>query len=94
MSETLPMLVHLAIVPQPQLISNSEPDLPRLELGQVEPGDALLVESHVPANDEPFLRLRFFEALVVVGFNLDEGAEDVLVLVGVLVAVANEVSLS
>lgn len=82
------MLVHLSIVPQPQLISNSEPNLSRLELGKVEPGDTLLVESHVPANDEAFLSLRLLEALVVVGFNLDEGAEDVLILVGILVAVA------
>lgn len=56
----------------------------------MEPGDALLVESHVPANDERLLGLRLLETLVVVGFDLDEGSKDVLVLVRILVAIAGE----
>jgi hypothetical protein len=80
--------MHLPSVLQPQLISHRQPDLARLEFRQVKPRDALLVETHVPANDEAFLRLRLLETLVVVGFDLDERAEDVLVLVGVLVAVS------
>jgi hypothetical protein len=90
MSDAIPRFVHLASVLQPQLISDSEPDLSRLELGEVEPRNALLVQTHVPANDEALLSLGLLETLVVVGFDLDEGTEDVLVLVGVLVTVAEK----
>lgn len=87
-AERIPRLVQLTMVPQPELVTDRETHFARLELGQVEPGDPLLVETHVPANDEPFLSLRLFQALVVVGFDLDERAKDVLVLVGVLVSAA------
>lgn len=86
MPKTLPRLVHLAVVAQAELVADSEPDFSRLELGEVEPRDTLLVESHVPPHDEPFLGLRLLETLVVVGLDLDERSEDVLVLVRVLVA--------
>jgi len=77
--------MHLAVVAKPQLVANCEPDLAAFELGQVEPRDALLVESNVPPDDESLLRLRLLEPFVVVGLNLDQRAEDVLVLVRILV---------
>ena len=79
--KALPGLVQLSVVPQAKFISNGEPDLSRFQLRQVEPSDPLLVETHVPAHDERLLRLRLLETLVVVGFDLDERAEDVLVLI-------------
>jgi hypothetical protein len=89
--KSLPRLVHLSVVPQPELVSHREPHLSRLELWQVEPGDALLVQSHVPANDERLLGLRLLQTLVVVSFDLDEGSKDILVLVRILVAIAGKV---
>ena len=88
MAEGVPGFVKLAVVPQPELVTDREAHFARLELGQVEPGDPLLVETHVPADDEAFLSLRLFQALVVVGFDLDERTEDILVLVRVLVSAA------
>jgi hypothetical protein len=87
-AEGVPGFVQLAVVPQPELVTDREAHFARLELGQVEPGDPLLVETHVPADDEAFLSLRLFQALVVVGFDLDERTEDILVLVRVLVSAA------
>lgn len=74
-----------AVELKPQLVTDGEPNLAALELGHAKPGNALLVETDVPANDDVVLRLRLLDLLVVVSFNLDERAKDVLVLVGVLV---------
>lgn len=55
-------------------------------LGQREVSYCLLVEPDVPADLDPFLRLRLFETLVVIRLKLHEGPEDVLVLVAVFVS--------
>jgi hypothetical protein len=86
-TDALPRLVQLAAVPELELVADGEADLAALELGEVEPGGALLVETHVPADDEGLLGLGFFELLVVVGLDLHERAKDVLILVRVFVPV-------
>ena len=86
MSDALPRLVQLATVPEPQLVTDSEADFATLELGEAEPRYALLVETDVPADSDIGLSLTFLEALVIVGLDLDKGAEDILVLVRILVA--------
>jgi hypothetical protein len=85
-SQTFPGLAQLAFVLEPELVADGQADLARLELGQDEPSDVLLVETFVPADDQAVLRLGLLELLVVVGLDLDEGPEDVLVLVRVLVS--------
>ena len=86
MSDALPRLVQLATVPEPQLITDSEADFATLELREAEPRYALLVETDVPAYSDVGLGLALLEALVIVGLDLDERAEDILVLVRILVA--------
>lgn len=46
----------------------------------------LVVQGHVPAHDQVILRLGFLKFSVVIGLNLDQGAKDILVLVGVVVS--------
>lgn len=77
--------MHLAIVPQSQFVSHRQPNFSRFEFRKIEPRDPLLIESNVPSDGERFLSLRFLESFVVVGFDLDEGPKNVLVLIGVLV---------
>lgn len=84
--------MHLAVVAQAELIPDGEANLARLELGKVEPRNTLLIETHVPPDDERLLGLRLLEALVVVGLDLDERPKDVLVLVRVLVATTEMMS--
>jgi hypothetical protein len=45
----------------------------------------LVVEAVVPANLQIVLRLCLLEFLVIVGFHLDKGAEDVLIVVRIVV---------
>lgn len=56
-------------------------------LGKVEVGNALLIETHVPADQDVVLGLRLLQLLVIVRLQLDQGAKDVLVLVRILVSV-------
>ena len=56
-------------------------------LGHVEVGDALLVQAEVPAHRHVVLGLRLLQLLVIVCLQLDQGAKDVLVLVGIIVPV-------
>ena len=86
MSDALPRLVQLATVPEPQLVTDSEADFATLKLGEAEPCYSLLVETDVPAYSDVGLGLTLLEALVIVRLDLDEGAEDILVLVRILVA--------
>ena len=74
-----------AVELEPELVADREPDLAALELGHAKPGDTLLVQADVPADDDVVLRLRLLNLFVVVGLDLDERAKNVLVLVGVLV---------
>lgn len=85
MADALPGLVEFAGISQPELVADGESDLAALELGEVEPGDPLLVQAEVPADGDVGLCLALFETLVVVSLDLDEGAEDVLILVCILV---------
>ena len=57
----------------------------RVVLGQMEVGDVLLVEPHIPADGDVLLGLGFLQPAIVVGLKLDQGTEHVLVLVAVLV---------
>ena len=57
----------------------------RVVLGQMEVGDVLLVEPHIPADGDVLLGLGFLQSAIVVGLKLDQGTEHVLVLVAVLV---------
>jgi hypothetical protein len=93
MAHAFPGFVQFAGVPQPQLIPNSQAHLPTLQLGQTEPRHALLIQPKVPPDRDIGLRLALLEALVVVSLDLDEGPEDVLVLVRVLVAQQNRLRL-
>mmetsp|Transcript_100099 Transcript_100099/g.215926 ORF Transcript_100099/g.215926 Transcript_100099/m.215926 type:complete len:332 (-) Transcript_100099:17-1012(-) len=71
--------------PQAQLVARHQAGLVVL-LREVEVRDALLVETNVPADNDVLLRLRLLHLPIVVGLHLHERREDVLVLVGVLVA--------
>lgn len=57
----------------------------RVSLGQSEVGDSLLVKAQVPPDRDVILSLGLFQFLIVVGLQLDQRAEYVLVLVGILV---------
>ena len=57
----------------------------RVVLGQMEVGDVLLVEPHIPADGDVLLGLGFLQSAIVVGLKLDQGTEHVLVLVAGLV---------
>ena len=57
----------------------------RVVLGQMEVGDVLLVEPHIPADGDVLLGLGFLQSAIVVGLKLDQGTEHVLVLVAALV---------
>lgn len=74
------------MVLETELIAGGESDFATFELGQIEPSDMLLVQTFIPADDETVLGLGFFETLVIIGFNLDERAKDVLVLIGIFVS--------
>ena len=58
----------------------------RVVLGQMEVGDVLLVEPHIPADGDVLLGLGFLQPAIVVGLKLDQGTEHVLVLVAVLIS--------
>ena len=55
-------------------------------LGELEVGHPLLAEGHVPPHLDVLLGLALLQSLVVVRLQLDQRAEYVLVLVGILVA--------
>jgi len=85
MPNTFPGLVQFALIPQPQFITNGQPNFPALQLGQTEPSNALLIQTEVPTNGNVGLCLTFFQPLVIISFDLDERAEDILVLISILV---------
>lgn len=87
MALALPRLMQLAPITKHELIANGQADLAALQLRQAEPRRALLVETEVPPHNEGVLGLRLLDALVVIGLDLDQGAEDVLVVVRVVVPV-------
>lgn len=56
-----------------------------VSLGHVEVADVLLVQADVPPDFYVVLRLRLLQLLVVIGLQLDQRTEYVLVLVTILV---------
>jgi hypothetical protein len=85
MTDAFPGLMQFAPVSESQLVSHSQPHFPALEFRQAEPCHTLLVEAQVPAYDDVSLGLRLLQAFVVVSFDLNKRAENVLVLVRVFV---------
>ena len=85
MPDSGPRFVSLPQVSDPQLVTMHEAHV-SVRLGHAEVGDGLLVEALVPAHLDVVLRLRLLQLLVVVGLQLHQGTEDVLVLVSVLVS--------
>lgn len=68
-----------------QLVANSQPNLSAFEFRHGEVRYSLVVETDVPSDRDVVFRLRLLQPLVVVGFNLDEWTEDVLILVSVFI---------
>lgn len=89
MPNAFPGLVQFALIPQPQFIPNGQPNLSTLQLGKTKPSNTLLIQTQVPTNSDVRLRLTFFQPLVVISFDLDERAEDILVLISILVTYKN-----
>ena len=52
---------------------------------EIEEGQSLLVETHLPADVNVTLHLTLFQLLVIVCFKLHQRTKDVLVLVGILI---------
>jgi hypothetical protein len=86
MTNAFPGFMQLARVSQPQLITDGQANLTALEFGHDKPSNALLIQAYIPAHSDIRLGLAFFQTLVVVGFDLDEGSKNVLILVCILVA--------
>ena len=59
---------------------------PAFELWKVEPSYTLLIQTHIPANDQTIRRLRFLELFIVIGFNLDQGTKDILVVISIFIS--------
>ena len=85
MPNAFPGLVQFALIPQPQFIANGQPNFSALQFGKTKPSNALLIQTQVPTNGDVGLCLTFFQPLVIISFDLDERAEDILVLISVLV---------
>lgn len=83
-----PRFVHLADVAQTELVAVHQLHV-AVGLRQGEVGDGLLVQADVPADVDVLLRLRLFQALVVIGLEFHQWAEYVLVLVAVFVPQQN-----
>jgi hypothetical protein len=86
MPNAFPGLVQLALIPQPQFIANGQPNFSALQLRKTEPSNALLIQTQVPTNGDVGLRLTFFQPLVIISFDLDERAENILVLISILIS--------
>ena len=76
-------VLEVTQVSQSQLVPRHQSHVP-VVLGHVEVGRRLLVESLVPPHFDVVLGLGLLQLLVIVGLQLDQGPEDVLVLVTVL----------
>ena len=85
---------HWRLQPAPHVV-RCLPVLPPtiVGLGEVEVGDAFLIESDVPSHHDVILGLRLFQLLVVIGLELHQRAKDVLILISILVAVADHTNL-
>lgn len=70
-SNTFPRFMHLALIPQPELISNGQPNFSTFQLGQTEPCNTLLVQTKVPPNSNITLRLTFLQLLVIISLDFD-----------------------
>mmetsp|Transcript_7910 Transcript_7910/g.23809 ORF Transcript_7910/g.23809 Transcript_7910/m.23809 type:complete len:839 (+) Transcript_7910:1217-3733(+) len=77
-------LAHPVAEVELELVPGHQPHL-ALVLGEHEVGDTLLVEPHVPVHHQVLLAVLLLHHLVVVRLVLDQGTENVLVLIGVLV---------
>ena len=55
--------------------------------GQMKVGDTLLVQAQIPSDFDVLLRLRLLQLLVVVGLQLDERTENVLILITIFVPI-------
>ena len=85
MTHSTPWLLEIPQVSDSQLISWHQPHAP-VVLGHVQVGRNLLVEADVPSDLDIVLCLGLLELLVIVRLQLDQGTEDVLILVTVLVS--------
>lgn len=86
MPNAFPCLVQFTLIPQPQFIANGQPNFSALQLRKTEPSNALLIQTQVPTNGDVGLRLTFFQPLVIISFDLDERAENILVLISILIS--------
>ena len=75
---------------QLEFIANRQSDLAALQLWHLEPCEPALIQTHVPPDGDIIFGLRFFHPLVVVRLDLDERAEDVLVLVRIFVSAVRD----
>ena len=86
MSVSFPWFMQATRVLQPKLITNGQTDFTAFQLREAKPCNTFLIKPQVPTHGDVCLRLRFLESFVVISFNLDERAEDVLVLISILIS--------
>src|SRR5437868_4149729 len=88
-----PMISQFAAIAETNFVSYSQPHIAHLQFRKEKPCSMFLIQSEIPANDDPILSLCFFQFSIIVGLSVDKRSKDVLINICICVLKLNRLKL-